>query len=58
MTTPVIIIACCIVIPLALLGFPFVNWNKFYGINEHTLERYLKKSVIIDFKKNKGEKID
>ena len=24
MTTPVIIIACCIVIPLALLGVPFI----------------------------------
>ena len=24
MTTPIIIIACCIVIPLALLGVPFI----------------------------------
>ena len=24
MTTPIIIIACCIVIPLALLGIPFI----------------------------------
>ena len=28
MTTPIIIIACCIVIPLALLGIPFINSKR------------------------------